>query len=297
MLAAALALVAAALFAVASAAQQRAAAEVPDSDARGLGLIRTLVRRPLWWVGTLGDSGGFVAQAAALGLGSLLLVQPLLVTTLLFALPLSARWAGRPLARSDRTWALLLVAALAVLVVVGEPTAGVDRATLERWLPAAVVIGVVFAGCAVGAAARRGTARAVLLAVCTALMYGATAALIKGTVSLLDDGVVALLVAWETWALVVVVLVGTLLQQSAFQAGALGASLPIVTVGEPVVAVLLGVAVLDEQVRSSGAEWVLIGVLAVVMAVATVALARSSAEVAPVGPAADEPGRSGAAAR
>lgn len=284
-LAAALALLAAALFAVASAAQQRAAAEVPDDDARGLGLMRTLVRRPLWWVGTIGDGGGFVVQAAALGLGSLLLVQPLLVTTLLFALPLSARWAGRPLSRSDKTWAVVLVAALAVFVVVGEPTAGADRASVERWLPAAVAMGVVFAACAVGAAARRGTVRAVLLAVCTALMYGATAALIKGTVSLLDDGVLAVVTAWETYGLVVVVLVGTLIQQSAFQAGALGASLPIVTVGEPVVAVVLGLAVLDEQVQSSGAEWVLIGVLAAVMVVATAALARSSAEVTPTAPA------------
>jgi drug/metabolite transporter (DMT)-like permease len=284
-LAGVLALLAAALFAVASAAQQRAAADVPDEAARGLGLMRTLVRRPLWWVGTLGDGGGFVAQAAALGLGSLLLVQPLLVTTLLFALPLSARWAGRSLSRSDGAWALVLVAALAVFVVVGEPTAGADRASLERWFPAAVAIVVVLAGCLVGAAVRRGTVRAVLLATCTALMYGATAALIKGVVSLLDGGVLAVLTAWETWALVVVVTVGTLLQQSAFQAGALGASLPIVTVGEPVVAVLLGVVVLDEQVQSSGAEWVLIGVLAVVMAVATAALARSSARATPATPA------------
>lgn len=276
-----LAVLAAALFAVASAAQQRAAADVPDDDARGLGLIRRLVRSRLWWVGTLGDGGGFVAQAAALGLGSLLLVQPLLVTTLLFALPLSARWAGRPLARTDVRWAVVLVAALAVFVVVGEPTAGVDRAPVERWLPAAVVIGVVFAACLAGAAVRRGTSRAVLLAVGTALMYGATAALIKGTVSLVDDGVPALLTAWETYALVAAVAVGTLLQQSAFQAGALGASLPIVTVGEPVIAVALGIVVLDEQVRSSGAEWALIGVLAVVMAVATAALARSAAQVTP----------------
>ncbi len=276
-----LALLAAALFAVASAAQQRAAADVPDDDARGLGLIKRLVRSRLWWVGTLGDGGGFVAQAAALGLGSLLLVQPLLVTTLLFALPLSARWAGRSLARTDVRWAVVLVAALAVFVVVGEPTAGVDRAPVERWLPAAVVIGVVFAACLAGAAVRRGTSRAVLLAVGTALMYGATAALIKGTVSLVDDGVPALLTAWETYALVAAVAVGTLLQQSAFQAGALGASLPIVTVGEPVIAVALGIVVLDEQVRSSGPEWVLIGVLAVVMAVATAALARSAAQVTP----------------
>ena len=119
-LAAALAVLAAALFAVAAAVQQRTAAAVPDDRAGGL--VLTLVRRPLWWVGTLADTGGYVAQAAGLGLGSLLLVQPLLVTSLLFALPLGARWAGRSLRRSEWSWSALLVAALAVFVVSGEPT-------------------------------------------------------------------------------------------------------------------------------------------------------------------------------
>lgn len=276
-LAAGLALVAAMLFAVASAAQQRSAATVPDEQAGGLRLIRVLVRRPLWWVGTLSDGGGYVAQAAALGFGSLLLVQPLLVTTLLFALPLSARWAGRRLRRADWGWAVLLSVALALFVVVGEPTEGVDTATLAQWLPTLVVLGVIVAGCVVGAAARRGTSRAVLLAVVTGVAYGLAAALTKSVVSLLDDGVLTLLTSWETYALVVALVGGTLVQQSAFQAGDLGASLPTITVGEPVVAVAIGVVVLSEQLRAGGAEWAVIAVLVAVLVVATVRLARSAA--------------------
>lgn len=53
----------------------------------------------------------------------------------------------------------------------------------------------------------------------------------------------------------------------------LAASLPIITVGEPIVGVALGVAVLDEQVRVGGAEWLLFGVLVA----ATAALAHSAA--------------------
>ncbi len=68
-----------------------------------------------------------------------------------------------------------------------------------------------------------------------------------------------------------------MLQQAAFQAGDLGASLPAVTVGEPVVAVALGIVVLHEQLRADGAEWVLVGGLVLLMVAATVALARSSA--------------------
>jgi hypothetical protein len=275
--AAGLALVAAALFAVAAAAQQRAAAQVPDDRARGLGLIRVLLRRPLWWMGTGGDFAGYAAQAGALGLGSLVLVQPLLVTTLLFALPLAAWWSGRRLSRADAVWALTLSAALALFVVVAEPTAGADRAAPLRWLPAGLVLGAVLLGCLGVAAVRRGNVRAVLLAVATALLYGLTAALTKGVVSLVDDGPLALVTAGETPALVAAAVGGTLLSQSAFQAGALGASLPIITVGEPLVGVALGVAVLDEQVRVAGAEWVLFGVLVMAMVVATAALARSAA--------------------
>jgi drug/metabolite transporter (DMT)-like permease len=275
-LAAALALLAAVLFAVASAAQQRAAAAVPD-EGGGLRLMGVLLRNRLWWTGTLCDASGFVCQAAALGIGSLLLVQPLLVTTLLFALPLGARWAHRRLRRSDLIWAALLAGALAVFVISGEPTAGLDRAPPERWLPAGLVLGTVLVVCLLVAATRRGTTRAVLLAVCVALAYAVTDALTKGAVSQLDDGVYAMLRTWELYGLAVASIAGTILQQQAFQAGNLGASLPTITVGEPVVAVVLGVTVLEEQLQSDGAEWALIAVLVVVMVVATVALARSAA--------------------
>ncbi|MCO1656456.1 DMT family transporter [Pseudonocardia humida] len=276
-LAAGLALVAAALLAVATVAQQRVAATVPDDSARGLGLLRVLVRRRLWWYGLLGDGGGYVAQAAALGVGSVLLVQPLLVTTLLFALPLAARWAGRRPGRAELGWAGALAVSLAVFVVVGNPTDGVDRAPAGDWLPLGSVLVALFAAALLAAARTRGTPRAVLLAGATALCYGAAAALTKGVLGEFDAGALAVLSSWELYVLVAVSVAGTLLQQSAFQAGGLGASLPVMTVGEPVVAVLIGTAVLGEQLRADGPEWVLIGLLVALMTLATVALARAAA--------------------
>jgi drug/metabolite transporter (DMT)-like permease len=234
----------------------------------------------------VGGNPGYVAQAAALGVGSLVLVQPLLVTTLLFALPLGARSAHRRLSRADWAWALLLAGALAVFVVSGEPTAGAARAGLREWLPAAVVLGLLEVGCLVGAATRRGTTRALLLAVAAGIAFGVGAALTKGVVSLLDDGIVALLASWETYVLSVAMVGGTFLQQSAFQAGDLAASLPAVTVAEPVVAIALGIGVLGEQVRADGAEWALIALVGVLMVAATLGLARSSARAQlPVGAA------------
>ncbi len=108
--------------------QQRAASEVPDEESLGLGLVTRLVRQPIWLIGTGADTLGYVAQAVALALASLVLVQPLLATSLLFALPLGAWWAKRRLRRSDAAWALALTVGLAVFLIAGEPTDGVDRA-------------------------------------------------------------------------------------------------------------------------------------------------------------------------
>jgi drug/metabolite transporter (DMT)-like permease len=276
----ALALLAALLFAAAAVAQQSAASSLPD--AKGVDLLRALVRRPLWLVGTGGDFLGFVAQAAALGVGALVLVQPLLVTTLLFALPLGAWWAGRRVRRADVGWAVVLAVALAVFVVVGEPTAGVDRAAAGRWLPVLGVLAVLVVVCLVGAAVRRGAVRAVLLSVGTAVGYGLAAALTTTVVSLLDDGVLAVVTAWETWTLVVVAVGATWLQQVAFSSGDLAASLPTITVGEPLVGALLGVIVLGERLTDDGpGALAVIAVVLAVTVVAVVVLARTSARQTP----------------
>lgn len=280
-LAVALALLAALLLAVGSVAQRRAAGRVPDDEAGGLRLLRRLVRSPVWWAGSVGDAGGFVVQAAALGVGSLLLVQPLLVTTLLFALPLEAWTGGRVITRRDVVWALVLAGALALFLVVGEPTAGEDRAPITAWIPTGSVLLVLLLACLAVAARRRGRVRAAALAVATGLAYGVLAALTKSVVDLLGDGILPLLTGWETWVLVAAAVGGTYLQQAAFQAGDLATTLPAITVAEPLVAAVLGLTVLGERVVADGAEWVLIGALVALTVVATTVLARSSAAGAP----------------
>lgn len=287
-LAVVVALISALLFAVGSVLQQRAATDVPDEDALGVGLVTRLVRRPIWLAGTAGDTLGYVAQAIALGLGSLVLVQPLLATSLLFALPLGAWWAGRRLRRSDGVWALVLTAALGVFLVAGNPTAGVDIAPLDDWLVAAAILLPLTVGCMVVAVRTHGSTRAVALASATGILYGVAAALTKSTMSLLDDGVVGIVTSWEPWALVVVAVAGTYLQQSSYQAGSLAQALPAAAVLEPVVAVALGLGIMQETIQANGAEWILIGLCAGAMVVATGALARSQAE-------ADTGGEGGAA--
>ncbi|MDQ4134126.1 MAG: DMT family transporter [Actinomycetota bacterium] len=277
----AVAIVAALLYAVGSVAQQKAASAVPTEEATGARLLTRLVANPVWLLGVAGDALGFAGQAVALALGSLALVQPLLVTSLLFALPLSAAWAGRRLKPADGLWALLLTAGLAVFVVAGDPTAGVDRTATRHWLVTGAVLLPVIAGCLLGARASRSN-RALLLGVVTGILFGLTAALVKSVMSLFGAGLVdAVLLHWEVHALIVIGATSFIAQANAFQAGELQLSMPVMTVLDPVVSTLIGVTILRERIQAHGAEWLLIGAAVVAMAVGTAALARSAAALEP----------------
>ena len=283
MAAAALALLAAMLFALGSVLQQRAASVVPTAEAQGLGLVSRLVRRPLWLAGGAAEAIGFVAEASAVILGSLLLVQALLATTLLFALPLGAALAGRRLPRSDWIWASVLTAGLAIFLSVGSPAEGDDSAPLRRWLVAAAIMVPAVGALVVAGLRRRGHARAVCFALAAGVFFGAAAAFIKPTAALIGSGVGEAAVSWEPYALLVCAAAGFLLQQSAYQAGGLAATLPAICVVEPVTACALGVGVLHETLGTGGAGWVLIGAAVVAMVCGLVSLARAEAAVAAPG--------------
>ncbi len=269
------ALLAAFLFACASVAQQSAAAAVPEDQA----LIASLLRSPRWWAGLLGDGGGYLMQVVALALGSVLVVQPLLVTALLFALPLSARFSGSRFTRGAWLLAGALTVSLAVFLVVGNPTEGNTDAPWAAWaVPLTAVVAVVVAATVVGWSPRVDAGlRALLIGGASGALYGVAVAFTKYVTDLFERGLPEVLGAWQTYALLAAGVVGVYLQQRAFQVGPLSASLPAMTIGEPVIAVFLGMTVLDERLRVSGpAVALVVGALAV-MVYTTVALSRVEA--------------------
>ena len=276
-IAALFALGAAFFIAIGDVIHQRSAHEVTDEPVSHVDLFMRLLRDGQWWLGSLVSAAGFGLQAAALGLGSVLLVQALLVTSLLFALPINARLTHRRVSRWERTWAALLATAVAVIVTVGNPTAGHSRASFETWTAVIAVLGPALVLCVVGARIWSGPVSAVLLALVSGALWGVFAVLTKGVVDRLDDGLWALLRTPELYVWALVAIAGTAWQQSSFRAGALTASLPTMTVAEPVVGWVLGIVVLGETLRPGDAGWLTLIVAVAVMVVATAALARGEA--------------------
>jgi drug/metabolite transporter (DMT)-like permease len=272
------ALLAAFFAAVGIVVRQRAIqAQAANQDEPGA-IVTSWVRQPAWWAGTLGAVCGYVFQAIALAHGSLLLVQPLLVSALLFVLPLGARFSKQHVSRADWCWALVLTAALTVFVLVGQPREGHYRPPVPAW-SVALACSVPVVICCVAAARRTfGRPRAMLLATAVAVLLGMVAVLTKvSTHRLATHGWHGLLTVPAPYVLVAVAVAVTVLQQSAFHAGALQASVPIMLVGEPVVAVLLGVVILGEHLVIRGIGGLLLPLAVAAMTAATIALGRDSA--------------------
>ena len=90
-------------------------------DASSNNVMRTALRTPLWWVGTGAAVLAYALQLVALSFGTLLVVQPILVLSLMFTLPLAAWYSRRPMPAREVTWCIALTIAVGVLVVYGRP--------------------------------------------------------------------------------------------------------------------------------------------------------------------------------
>lgn len=275
--AAAAALGAAVCFAVSSVCQHYDASRVEPIDR--LRLMRRLLARPVWLLGSVAGIGGVVLQVLALAWGLLIVVQPLLVTGLLFALPASMLVQRRRPALAEWWWAVLLAAGLALFLLAARPhgTAGhpIDPHRILIATACAGTLAVLAVVAGAGPAARY---RAALWGAAAGAGFGMAGALGKYCLLLVPQGVGRLLADWPLWTLLVVVVAAVVLVQAAFQAGPLAASLPPLTIIDPVVAVVLGVVGLSESLMASPLAIVGQVLGAVAMAIAVVGLARRTAD-------------------
>jgi hypothetical protein len=272
-----LALGAALVSALGSVIRQRSAHEIVDKPVGAWALFLLSLRDTRWWLGAVAAVANYALQAAALSIGSVMLVTALQVTVLLFALPINARITQLRVTAWEWFWAALLAGAVVIIVTVGNPTADQQRAPLETWAVVILVMGPALVLCVLGARIWSGAVAAVLLALVAGSSLALFAVLTKGVVEAVHGGMGALLRAPELYAWLAVALAGMVFQQASFRAGALTASLPTMTLAKPVVGWILGITVLSEALRVDGVKIVVLVAGVIVMIVSTVALARGEA--------------------
>src|SRR5215211_3930398 len=219
-MAAVLALVAALMFALGTVIQQREAMQLPDAEANSAGLLLRLARRPVWLAGIAADAVGFIAQAVALGIGRVIVVQPLLATAVVWALPLGARLSGQTVARRDVLAAVAVCVGLGGFLVISDPSGGG-----ALFAVAAVLAVYGMSGSGARKAAGCGTA--------SGLLYGLSAVLTKAVVDSLDEGVLELLTDWHLYALIAVGFSSMTLSQISLQAGDLAPAVATQMIFDP----------------------------------------------------------------
>lgn len=260
-------------FGLAGALQHTTMAQAPTRGSLSFGLLRDLIGRPLWMASLGATAVASALQLLALSKGPVAMVQPLLVTGLLFAL-LFRSWFRR---RMPPRWALigagLCVVGLAAFLAISRPPGGAATLALGQTLLLGVVLGVALLVCLGVALWQPGQVRSLALALGGGLLYGASATIAKvATATFLDGGLPALLVSWPLYAMAVLGPGGFLMTQHAYRAHPyLAPAQAVITLTDPLVSITLGVLWLSETLRSSPLE--LAGqVLGLVVVAAGVAL-------------------------
>jgi drug/metabolite transporter (DMT)-like permease len=290
------------VFAVASAlsnavtliAQHLASVTAPRRE-KGWRLVRYLIRQPMWLLGWATAVAAFGFQALALHFGLLSVVQPLLITELVFVLVLRRLWIRQNVAGSAWAAAAVACVALALFLGLAEPAGGNSSPSTSRWLSALIASGLVIAVLTASGIRGTPTLRAAMFAAAGSLTWALMATFIKtATQTLATSGFVAMLSTWSPYALICAAAAGTFLEQSALHVGPLSVSEPLLVVINPLASIALSVWLFHERFTASPADvGVAFGAFAV-MAVAIVELSRKAPRnIAPSRP--DGSQRAGAA--
>ena len=252
--------------------QRLASVSRPEATTGWWRTAQVLVRDPRWLLGLVFLGGTFVFQAVALYFGQLAVVQPVLVTELIFTLALRQFWLHDRI--RPRTWsaAVMICGGLAAFLLAAHPEEGHRVVTVGHWVWALSTRGVVIL-VLIGLSRRGSPARAApLLGCAAALVWAIDAAFVKAATDLLSQsGWAALLLHWPLYAVVASGVLGTLLIQAAFTAGPLSASQPALLIVDPLASIALGIELFGERLNTS-APALTVSVLGLVVMAAGVVL-------------------------
>ncbi|MBM9477555.1 DMT family transporter [Nakamurella flavida] len=229
-----------------------------------------------WVLGAVVSVGAFALQAAALVMGEVLLVQPLIVLSVLFELFIQVWWTRRPATAWQWTCGAAVAVGVGIFVVFARPQPAVHGR--QAWILDTVVIGFLLIVLTLYLTARRtrGNTSGLLFGLVAGSLFGLVAVQIN---SLSDPfrGLTQTLANPTLWICVLTGAAAIVAQQRAFGRGSLEVSYPAMVSAEPVVSMILSLAVLGEKL-SSHSVGTYVGITGVaIMILGVVGLAQANA--------------------
>jgi hypothetical protein len=284
------AVVAACAYGLSNVLQQHEAEQIDQQETMRFGFLGRLARRPRWLMGIGADVGGYVFEALAIGIGTLVVVEPIMATSLLASLFFGALINHRVITRLDWVAAAVFALGISVFLILVGPSAGTSVAPVHAWLLAAPLIAAFVLACVSVARSHTGSYRAVALGLAAGTLFGTSALLTRAFVHYLSGGIVNWVPHWEPYALAFTSITGLLLAQSAFQTGSLAAAVSAEQIMQALTGAALGIGMLNEHVQIAGpfTAFLLVGALsAMVWGVHALAVAEGPATAVPRSPLAD----------
>jgi hypothetical protein len=257
------AVAAALVFGISSVADERSTKRVKTERALSPRILLDLVRQPLWLIAIVANIAAFALQVVALSMGSISVVQPLLVFDLVFAVVIvrSVAWDASTFPPGTRRWDPRLFGGVAATTIgvagflaIGRPSPGQAAVGFSVLLPVAVGLVVVVGGC-LWAANRRPRLRPLALALACGVNYGVAAFSVKLVTSEFGAGPGHVFTNWPIYLLAITGPAGFILNQDAFQQGRFLAPVQsIITTADPVISIALGLLWLGARLRTNPGE-------------------------------------------
>ena len=231
---------------------QRIGVEDAAGDRGAMSLVASVLRRPVWFLGLGLAAASFLLQATALSLGDLSVVQPMMVTELLFLLVILSVWFHRALGWKEWLGAVGTATGLGVFLAMSNAGGGHARPTRTDWILLLVASGGALLVSSI--AAQRGPRwwRAAAFGFAGGIAFALTAAFVKTAADQWSRGPVYVLSHFEAYGAAAAGLVGLVLSQHALEAGPVAASQSALLVVNPLSSIVMGIWLFGDHLRASG---------------------------------------------
>jgi len=246
---------------------------VASMEATGKSGVKQLLKHPAWLVGSILFYVAGAIHLVALSLGSLAVVQPLIVTELIFIPPIAAVLSKIAVSRRDWMWILIVAAALGVFLAVAQPTEGNSQAATLRWIIAVGTMLVVFAALMIVGRRLEPTPRAAVLGTATGIVNALYVVAAKGAFGAPALPLLIVLILLAVFGAIG----GVAFATYAFRSGPVTVSSAAMIVVNPIVATAAAMYLFDVEIVSTPIALLVIGISVAAVIAGIVQLSRSEA--------------------
>ncbi|MEV8632004.1 DMT family transporter [Streptosporangium sp. NPDC051023] len=250
-------------------------AALQQFEAVSEGASLRLMRRPRWWLGGVIGFTGASLHAVALSLAPLVVVQPISVATLVFAVPLAAVLHGRRPRKEEILGSIAVAVGLLGLMLLVPSHAATPHMTNGEALGFLACVGLIVLVAQLAARKVSGSAKALLLSVGA----GAVTASVSTFVRVVGGGLegdLSRLLTWFTVAIPVLLVCAVVLLQKSYEVGYFGIAYAAVQVVDPITSIIAGAVLLKEPMPTGAANVIPALLAAAVLIWGTVTLGRLS---------------------